>query len=227
MLGQILKNWCLNRIPSSIRPIPKVPTPRHPAEFRPISVTPVLTRILERAVVQRYLYPALLSPTSNLSYFNQFAFRPTGSPTAAIISILDTVTRLLLVNPYVVVISIDFSKAFDTVRHSTLLEMLVQLDIPDQVYNWLANFFTGHSHSTVYHGQQSTVQMINASIIQGSAIGLASYAVTAGDLNVATPGNVMCKFADDTYIIVPPATLTHERQRLTMLRRMRGQTTWR
>ena len=110
---------------------------------------------------------------------------------------------MLLDNPYVLVVSIDFSKAFDTVRHSTLLEKLAQLEIPDQIYNWLVNFFNGHSHRTEYHGQQSTVQMINASIIQGSAIGPASYVVTAADLNVATRGNAMCKFADDTYLIVP------------------------
>ena len=42
---------------------------------------------------------------------------------------------MLLDNPYVLVISIDFSKAFDTARHSTLLEKLAQLDIPDQIYN--------------------------------------------------------------------------------------------
>jgi len=68
---------------------------------------------------------------------------------------------MLLENLYVVVISIEFSKAFDTV---ILLEKLAQLDIPDQIYNWLVNFFTGHSHRTEYHGQQSTVQMVNASI---------------------------------------------------------------
>ena len=92
-------------------------------------------------------------------------------------------------------------RAFDSVRHYTLLQKQAQLYIPDQIYNWLVNFFSGHSHRTEYHGQQSTVQMINASIIQGSAIGTA-YAMTAADLNVATPGNVMCKFADDTYLIV-------------------------
>jgi len=36
-------------------------------------------------------------------------------------------------NPYLVVISIDFSKAFDTIRQSTLLEKLAQLDIQDQM----------------------------------------------------------------------------------------------
>jgi len=45
--------------------------------------------------------------------------------------------------------------------------------------------------------------MINASITQGSAIGPASYVVTAADLSVTTPGNEMCKLADDTCITVP------------------------
>jgi len=53
-----------------------------------------------------------------------------------------------------------------------------------------------------YLGQHLTTQMINANIIQGSAIGPASYVVTASDLNLVTPSNEMCKFADDTYLIV-------------------------
>ena len=42
-----------------------------------------------------------------------------------------------------------------------LVEKLAQLDIPDQIHNWLTNFFPGHSHRTEYLDQQSTVQMIN------------------------------------------------------------------
>ena len=47
------------------------------------------------------------------------------------------------------------------------------------------------------------VYSINASIIQGSGIGPASYVVNAGDLKAVTPGNHLVKFADDTYLIVP------------------------
>jgi len=96
---------------------------------------------------------------------------------------------------------------FDTVRHSTLLEKLAQLDIPDEVYNWFVDFFGGHSHSTVYRGQTSTMKYINASIIQGSGIGPASYVVNAGDLRAITPGNHLIKYADDTYLIVPASNV--------------------
>jgi len=38
---------------------------------------------------------------------------------------------------------------------------------------------------------------------QASTIGSASYVVNAADLTTVTPGNVMFKYADDTYIIIP------------------------
>jgi len=158
---------------------------------------------MERLVVRQYLYPALLSPPHTLQFYDQFAFRPTGSTTAAIIFLLHTITNLLSTNPYVIVISLDFSKAFDTVRYSTLLNKLAQLDLPDHVYNWLTNFFTGHSHCTSFCGQTSKFESINASIIQGSSIKPAAYTVNAGDLKTTTLGNFFCKFADDTYLIVP------------------------
>jgi len=41
---------------------------------------------------------------------------------------------------YVHLIALDFSKAFDTVRHSTLLSKIADLQIDDQLYNWLVDF---------------------------------------------------------------------------------------
>jgi hypothetical protein len=82
---------------------------------------------------------------------------------------------MLVDNPYVIVIAIDFTKAFDTVRQATLAEKLALLNIPDNVYNWLRNFFTHRLHCTVFQGHTSTRQQITAGIVQGSAS-----AVTAG-----------------------------------------------
>jgi len=122
------------------------------------------------------------------------------STTAAVIAIFQIITNLLSVHPYVIVISLDFIKEFDRVCHATLLHKFAQLDIPDDVYNWLADYFTGHSHCST-----SSLCQISASIVQGSAIGPVSYVVNASDLRAATPGNDLRKYADDTYVIIPAA----------------------
>jgi len=118
---------------------------------------------------------------------------------AAIITLLYTVLTMLSANDYVRVIALDFSKAFDTIRHATLIEKMANLQMPDHIYNWIKDFFDGHSHCTKYDGCTSLQANIQASVIQGSAIGPASYVVTT----VIYDGNRLVKFADDTYFIVP------------------------
>jgi len=55
---------------------------------------------------------------------------------------------MLNTNSHAIVIATDFSKAFDTV---SVLEKFAALDVPDYVYNWLVNFFSGRAHCTVYY----------------------------------------------------------------------------
>jgi len=121
--------------------------------YRPISITPVLSRILERIIVRSFLYPAIVSPHVSFDFADQYAFRPTGSTTAALIAMLHSITQLLSTNPYVVVLALDFPQAFDSARHATLLQMIAQLDLPDPVYNWFTNFFSERSHCVRYEGE--------------------------------------------------------------------------
>jgi hypothetical protein len=75
--------------------------------------------------------------------------------------------------------------------------------MPDQVYNWLVNFFSGHSHCAEYCGELPAQHEFSASIVQGSNIGPASYVLNASDLNAVTQGNEMFKYADDTHKVIP------------------------
>ena len=133
--------------------IPKVKNPTDNSHFRPISITPVLVRVMERMVVRKYLYPALNTSPTTLTFHDQYAFRPNGSTTATVISLLQTVSELLSTNLFVAVYALDFSKAFDTVRNATLLEKMATLDVPDYMYNWFVDFFAGHSHCTNFKGE--------------------------------------------------------------------------
>ena len=54
----------------------------------------------------------------------------------------------------------------------------------------------------------SLFKSISAGIIQGSAIGPASYVVNSSDLHAVSVGNELCKYADD-YILIIPAVNAH------------------
>jgi len=59
---------------------------------------------------------------------------------------------------------------------------MAELDIPDNVYNWLFSYFGGHSQCTKYDNLTSAFQEILAGIIQGSGIGPDSFVVNSGDM---------------------------------------------
>jgi len=98
---------------ATITPVPKIATPWECVDFQPVFVTPVLIRVLERVTVREFIYPALLvvlEPPARLSCTqctDQFAFRPTGSTTAAVTAILQSITELISCNTYVVVIALE------------------------------------------------------------------------------------------------------------------------
>ena len=95
---------------------------------------------MERHIARTFIYLALLKPLPELHFSDQFAFIPTGSTTAAIIAILQAITDMPSCDQYVNLIALNFTKAFDTVRHSTSLEKLPELDLPNEAYNWLKHF---------------------------------------------------------------------------------------
>ena len=98
--------------PSSITPVPKTAQPRVCQDYRPISVTPVLSRLMEKEFIRPTIYPALVRPNYTHLFAEQFTFRPTDSTTTALICLLHTLSDLLQTEPYVHVIALDFFQSF-------------------------------------------------------------------------------------------------------------------
>jgi|SRR6218665_440510 len=114
---------------------------------------------------------------------DQYAFWPSGSTTADLVDLLQKLTDLLRENKYVVLASVDFTKAFDCVKHMPLMQKMNLLDLPDCIYNWMVHYFESRGHSTRLSDTISIVAAINASIIQGSVVGPLSYVTVASDLH--------------------------------------------
>ena len=112
-----------------------------------------------------FIYPAILSPSLKLSFADLFAFRLSGSTRAALIYLLEKINHLLETNTHVFVYAFDFSKAFDTVKKSTLFEKFANLPLPAHIHNWLADFFSNRLHCTSLDGLVSQLKEITTSII--------------------------------------------------------------
>jgi len=197
--GKVPAQW----LASLVTPIPKVPQPKTLNDFRPISVTPILCRLTEKLIVNRWLRPAL----KPIDICDQFAFRPTGSTTIALTFCFHHVTRLLETNKFVRCFLIDFKKAFDTVKHSILISKLKRLKLPHCILNWIINFLSNRSQQVTFGGTTSSSFSITRSIIQGSGLGPTLYIVMESDLHPMSNWiNLLFKYADDTNLLVPEIT---------------------
>ena len=155
-----------------VTPIPKIPKPVLITDYRPISVTSLLSRILEKFVVKNFIQPVFPS----LYLQDQFGFRPTGSTTCALIYTVHHVTKMLESNSYVRCLLIDFSKAFDLVDHCILLKKLSKLPLPLNIYKWIVSFLSCRSQVLSFNGVVSEECNINRRLGRGRGWGR-SYSV--------------------------------------------------
>src|SRR6218665_1535880 len=107
--------------------------------------------------------------------------------------------------PYCSLMTMFYWRQLTFQKLSTQFATLLQkscLDLPDQIYNWIVSYFTNRKHVTRHLGIISSLATINARIVLGSVIGLASYIVVSSDLHPLHSQNVLVKYADDTYLLV-------------------------
>ena len=135
---------------SVITPVPKVSRPMSISQFRPISVTPILSRLAEKLVVRNWLFPAI----DSTFIADQFAFKPTGSTTCALTFFIHHVTRLIEDNSYVRCLLIDFSKAFDVVDHGIAYWFLSFLGLTSHPV-----YFTGFLASLLVEPSRLSMQL--------------------------------------------------------------------
>ena len=133
------------RLPSSWKHADVVPVPKQKPvrevnkHLRPISLTPILSKISEDYVVDTYVKPAVLERIDP----QQFGAVPKSSTTHALISMLHSwlesthgngaTTRVML---------FDFRKAFDLIDHHVLAQKLSSYDFPQSIMCWILDFLT-------------------------------------------------------------------------------------
>ena len=128
--------WKIGRI----TPVPNVQRPKSHTDFRPVCITSIISRLFERVVFDTFFSE---SYHKNLPS-DQFGFRRGYSTTFALLKLLHDIHQLRSTQDYVRVITLDLSKAFDTVSHISIIDSLKTLEpcISPYLINWFADFLS-------------------------------------------------------------------------------------
>ena len=182
-----------------VTPVPKSTIISQPSDLRPISVTSLFSRLTEKMVVRDYLLPCL---NSHL-FKDQYAYKPTGSTTCALIDFSHRIHTMLETSKYVRCVFLDFSKAFDLVDHSILIQKLITLQVPNFVIKWIVSFLSNRTQAVKLNFKVSSSANINRSVIQGSGLGPILFIIYAFDLKCLDLANYLLKYADDCTLLNP------------------------
>ena len=184
---------------ANVTPIPKGSSPStSPDEYRPISITPILSKIFER-LLSRRLYRFL--DDSGLLPRNQYGFRKGLSTSDALVKLVHGAQLSLDRGHESRLVSLDFSSAFDRVNHKALVYKLQLLGIGESVLNILSEFLTERRQRVSVDGSFSDFSPVISGVPQGSVLGPLLFIAFTADMWFDIESE-MISYADDTTLSV-------------------------
>ena len=188
---------------AKVTPIYKADDKSDLSNYRPISVLSCFSKILERIMCNR-LYQYLTE--NKILYPKQFGFQTGHSTEHAIVQLVDQILESLEYNKYTLGVSIDLSKAFDTVDHSILLKKLELYDVTDRNHSWFKNYLSNRKQFIPINNEENTeLETITCGVPQGSILGPLLFLLYVNDLKNASNLLDPIIYADDTNLF-----LTHK-----------------
>ena len=109
--------------------------------YRPISVLPVLSKLLEKHIHDTLMF---YLTSNNLLHSTQSGFRPNHSCETALLQMINKWLEAINNNQMIGMVMVDFRKAFDLVDHTLLLKKLKYYQISDETIKWFSSYWKGN-----------------------------------------------------------------------------------
>ena len=181
---------------AEVTPIFKKGNRSDPGNYRPVSLTCILCKVLEK-LVRDVLINHMT--TNNLFSEYQHGFLKGRSCTTNLLFTLEELTKATDDGVPADVVYLDFAKAFDSVPHKRLISKLRSYQIEGKILTWIENFLTERRQRVVVGGKKSSWSSVSSGIPQGSVLGPILFVCFINDL----PAEIQSQcaiFADDTKI---------------------------
>jgi hypothetical protein len=193
--GRVPNDWKI----AEVIPLHKSGCKDDPNNYRPISILPVLSKILEKAVHKQLM--AYLEQNDLLSE-NQFGYRKNRSTEIATTLFADTIRKAGDDGLLTGAVFLDLSKAFDTLGHDQLLLKLKSYGIKGLALHWFTDYLFQRSQVVKLGQELSEPCPLVCGVPQGSILGPVLFLLFFNDFEDCLSKCKFFQFADDTVIYV-------------------------
>jgi hypothetical protein len=181
---------------AKVTPIHKSGTKTDPNNYRPISILPVLSKVLEKV-----LFTRLLNYLNSINFFfkQQYGFRPKSNTLTATIDLTTKIKHNIDKRNIVLGIFVDLKKAFDTVSHKLLLQKLEVIGVRDKALTMFESYLKNRLQIVkINNSPQSHPLPISCGVPQGSILGLLLFLVYINNMHELDLNGHITLYADDT-----------------------------
>ena len=174
------------------------------SNYRPISILPMFSKILEKLLFNRLL--SFLN-MHNILTPNQFGFREKYSTFMALLNLVDRISDKIDNKEYSIGIFMDLSKAFDTVDHDILLSKLELYGIRGVALKWFKSYLEHRTQFVQIKNTRSSMLPVICGVPQGSILGPLLFIVYINDIIHVSEIADIILYADDTNIFFSHSSL--------------------
>ena len=179
-------------------PVAKKPLPKVDNDLRPVTLTSILSKCLERVGLS-LLKPYVIDKLDNL----QFAYSPKRSTDDAVCTLVHQLTKHLdAKSGYTARATfIDYSSAFNTIQPHILVRKLNAMNVPGRLVLWILDYMTKRPQYVKTQSETSETLTLNTGAPQGCVLSPFLFILYTNDLSWNSEKVFIQKYADDTVIL--------------------------
>ncbi len=182
---------------AKIVPLFKTGNRKEFSNYRPVSILPQFSKILEKLFYNRLVSFVKIN---EVLYKSQYGFREKHSTGLALMELMEEITSNLDNGFMTTGVFIDLKKAFDTIDHPILIQKLNHYGVRGIALNWIENYLSNRQQYVIYNKMHSDKKRILCGVPQGSIIGPLLFLLYINDLANVSKKLKFILFADDTNV---------------------------
>ena len=184
---------------AEVVPIHKSGDSEDPANTRPVSLLPIVSKVCERSAHSQF---TTFLNSNDIVHNLQSGNRKFHSTESALLHYTDELLKNMDDKKISVIVLLDMSKAFDSIRHDLMLCKLHKLGVSDTAFAWFKSYLSQRKQAVKIENTLSETLPLTVGVPQGSILGPVLFTLYVNDLLRVPKHCRALGYVDDTKIFL-------------------------